>query len=463
MSAVNPPDPVAETDADLVVAGAGAAGTAAALAAAGRGRRVVLIEANEHFRRGSNTAMSTSMVPAGGSRWQAEAGIDDSPQRFLADIMAKTKGAADERLARALTDVAPELVEWLADTCGVPLELVTDFSYPGHSADRCHAVADRAGSTLHRHLLDAVAAAEGITLVVPMELASVGLSPGGGVVARVTTPDGQDDEIRARALVLATNGFGADPRLVAELVPEIAGGVYHGGDNSTGDALRIGRELDLDTGFLDAFQGHGSLAVPHRILLTWAFVMHGGVLLNTEGRRFGDETLGYSEFGPIVVDQPGSIAWAIYDERIHRTLLAFRDYRDLLDLDGVHWCEDLEEVAMATGIAAERLHDEMTLVDRAARGVAEDPHGRERWEAPLAPPFAVVRVTGALFHTQGGLRVDDRARVQRHGQPVPGLYAAGGAAMGISGHGADGYLAGNGLLSALGLGYLAGNDLGGAA
>jgi fumarate reductase flavoprotein subunit len=71
----------------------------------------------------------------------------------------------------------------------------------------------------------------------------------------------------------------------------------------------------------------------------------------------------------------------------------------------------------------------------------------------------VVKVTGALFHTQGGLLVDGHARVLRDGRPIPGLYAAGGAAAGISGHGADGYLAGNGLLSALGLGYLAGRHL----
>jgi fumarate reductase flavoprotein subunit len=72
----------------------------------------------------------------------------------------------------------------------------------------------------------------------------------------------------------------------------------------------------------------------------------------------------------------------------------------------------------------------------------------------------VVKVTGALFHTQGGLAVDSHARVLRRGVPIPGLYAAGGAAVGMSGHGADGYLAGNGLLAALGLGYLAGRHAG---
>ncbi len=452
-----------EVDVDLVVAGAGAAGTAAALAAAEQGATVVLVEANEHFRRGSNTAMSTSMVPAGGSRWQDEAGVDDSPGRFLDDIMAKTGGQADAVLARALVDVAPTVVAWLADSCGVPLELVTDFRYPGHHADRCHAVADRSGATLHGHLLDAVADEPGITMMVPMRLATVTVPDDVVTSVEVATPDGQSQTITTAAVVLATNGYGADPDRVAALLPDIADGAYHGGDGSTGDALRIAEELGLDTAYLDAYQGHGSLAIPHQVLLTWAFVMHGGVLVNADGRRFGDETTGYSEFGPLVAQQPDSIAWALYDERIHGLLGPFKDYRDLVEQDAITWCQSAVEVAAAAGLAQGAVVTVLDGVAALARGEVEDPHGRSDWEAPLEAPYAVVKVTGALFHTQGGLCVDGRGRVLRQGEPVPGLYAAGGAAIGISGHGAAGYLAGNGLLGALGLGYLAGRDAGAAA
>ena len=74
----------------------------------------------------------------------------------------------------------------------------------------------------------------------------------------------------------------------------------------------------------------------------------------------------------------------------------------------------------------------------------------------MVGPYAAVAIVPALFHTQGGLVVDGHARVLRtDGSPIDGLFAAGGAAMGISGHGASGYLAGNGLLPALGLSFLA--------
>jgi fumarate reductase flavoprotein subunit len=95
-------------------------------------------------------------------------------------------------------------------------------------------------------------------------------------------------------------------------------------------------------------------------------------------------------------------------------------------------------------------------------GESTDTFGRSTFGGELEPPYATVRVTGALFHTQGGLMVDPDARVLTPSlEAISGLYAAGGAAVGMSGDGASGYLAGNGLLSALGLGYLAGRHAAG--
>ncbi|GGM08343.1 FAD-dependent oxidoreductase [Micromonospora yangpuensis] len=445
------------SDCDVVVAGAGGAGLAAALAAAQAGRTVVLAEARETFRQGSNTAMSTSMIPAAGTRWQAEAQVTDSPARFLDDIRAKTHGQADPVVAVALTTVAAELVDWLADACGVPLELVTDFSYPGHSAYRCHSVPDRSGASLHRALLDAAANLDDLHLVVPARLVDVRTDERGAVRAAVLQrPDGSREEIDTAAVVLATNGFAADADLVGRHLPEIAGGVYHGGEASRGDALHLAERLGLDTGCLDAYQGHGSLAVPESILLTWAVVMHGGWLADAAGRRFGDETVGYSEYAVKVLARPGGRAWAVYDQRIHQACLAFKDYLDVVEAGAVRWADDLAQLAAATGLPVDALTATMNEANAAASGAGADRFGRTTWAGPLRPPFAAVRVTGALFHTQGGLLVDRHARVLRGGTPVPGLYAAGGAAVGISGHGAGGYLAGNGLLAALGLGFLAG-------
>jgi fumarate reductase flavoprotein subunit len=441
---------------DVLVAGAGAAGLAAALSAADRELEVAVVEASETFRIDSNTAMSTSMVPAGGSRWQAEAGIDDSPERFHADVMEKTKGLADPVVSRTLTDVAPDVVAWMADTVGVPLELVTDFRYPGHSADRCHSVPDRSGRALHSHFLAELGRRSNVTMIAPMRLTGASHGDAGQITVQAERPGGASEESTARSVVLATNGYGARRDFVAKFMPEIENALYHGGSGSTGDALVIGETMDADLGYLDAYQGHGSVATPHGIIVTWAIVMHGGVLVNSDGKRFGDETQGYSEYAVPVLGQVDGVAWVLLDERIADACRVFRDYQDLVDAGAVRWSDDVAGLASVVGAPVEAVEETLSAASAAATGASSDPFGRSEWERQLSPPYGSVKVTGALFHTQGGLRVDGSARILSGGEPIPGMYAAGGAAIGMSGHGASGYLAGNGLLAALGLGYIAG-------
>lgn len=447
---------MSDTGPDLVVAGAGG-GLAAALRAAQHGLDVLVVEVSEHFRRGNNTSMSTAMIPGAGSRFQREAGIEDSPELFVEDVLRKTKGQADQRLARTLADVSAPLVEWLADDVALPLGLVTDFHYPGHSADRCHTIEGRHGTALLDHLVTAVKAEERIDLLVPAKLVDVLLDGEGRVRAAVIeTPDGATEEVETPAVLLATNGYGADRELVGRHLPEIADAVYHGSEASRGDALRIGTGLGADTAYLDAYQGHGALAARSSTLVGWATVMHGAVIVGQDGRRFGNETSGYSEYASVIARQPGATAWIVLDQRIHDACLPFTDFRQTIEGGALVWADDVAGLAAATGLPADALAEELAGAAALARGEAEDRLGRTFFEAELAPPLAAVRVVPALFHTQGGLVVDEHARVTRtDGSVIPGLYASGGAAAGISGHGAAGYLAGNGLLPALGLAYLA--------
>ncbi|MEU0469835.1 FAD-binding protein [Amycolatopsis sp. NPDC006131] len=442
---------------DLVVAGAGG-GLAGALRAAELGLSVVVVEASEHFRRGNNTSMSTAMFPGAGSRWQAEAGVDDSPERFVADIMAKTKGKADPRLARTLAEVSAPLVEWLADSAGLPLSLVTDFNYPGHAVPRCHSIPGRHGSGVVDHLARRVAEHENIELLAPAKLVDVLAGDGGVRAAVVRYPDGTEEEIPTRAVLLATNGFGADRELVARHLPEIADALYQGSDQSLGDALRIGEKLGAAVGYLDAYQGHGAVAANAGTLVGWATIIHGAVLVDTTGRRFGDETRGYSEYAAELAARPGATGWIVLDETIFEQCQPFQDFRDTVASGALVWADSAEELAAVTGLP--ELADELAVAGAIARGERADSFGRTNWERPLSGRLAAVRVVPALFHTQGGLLVNENAAVvDAQDRPIPGLYAAGGAAAGISGHGAAGYLPGNGLLPAFGLAYLAANDV----
>ncbi len=179
-------------------------------------------------------------------------------------------------------------------------------------------------------------------------------------------------------------------------------------------------------------------------------------MLDTTGHRFGDESTGYSEFGPQLAARPGATGWLVFDQRVHDLCLPFTDFRQTVEGGALVWADDAVALAAATGLPEAAVTEELAATEAVAHGTATDRLGRTHFEAPLEPPYAAVKVMPALFHTQGGLVVDGNARVLTAAdEPIPGLYASGGAAAGISGHGAAGYLAGNGLLPALGLAFLA--------
>ncbi len=443
------------SDVDLVVAGAGG-GLAGALRAAQLGARVLVVEANENYLRGNNTSMSTAMIPGAGSRWQEAVGIDDSPERFLGDVAVKTHGDFAKPVAEALAGVSAELVEWLADYAGLPIELPTDFHYPGHCVQRVHSIPGRHGSRLLRYLADAVARQPGIDMLVPGRVTAVRRAED-GLLVTVAYPDGGTEEISTGSMLLATNGYGANRELVAEHMPEIAEADYHGSEYSNGDALRIGSEFGGAISYLDAYQGHAALSAEARTLVTWTVVMHGGFVIGMDGRRFGDETTGYSEYAAVLAAQPGASGWLVYDERIHLASKAFGDYVDVIESGAIRQGGSVEELAATIGVPADALAAELGESSAVARDEQQqDRFGRKRFEQSLTTPLYAVRIVPALFHTQGGLIVDSNARVlDAENRPIPGLYASGGSAVGISGHGAAGYLAGNGLLPALGLAYLA--------
>jgi fumarate reductase flavoprotein subunit len=248
--------------------------------------------------------------------------------------------------------------------------------------------------------------------------------------------------------------------MLAEYIPEILGATFHGHPGNKGDAIRWGRSLGAAIRDIHSYQGHGGLAAGHGIPILWPLIMEGGFQVNLEGRRFSNEARGYSEQAVEVVAQTSHVAWNVYDERLHLLMQEFDDYRDALAARAVVSAPTLSELARVTGLPEAALTQTVREVEACARGERADPHGRDfTGKAPLRAPYYAVKVTGALFHTQGGLAVDERARVLREdGTPLPNLYAGGGAARGVSGPSCWGYMAGNGLLTATTFGRLAGED-----
>jgi fumarate reductase flavoprotein subunit len=443
----------ADIETEVVVVGAGGCGLTAALAAAQRDADVLVLE--KQARPWCNTARSGGMIPAAGTRLQRAAGIVESPESMAEDILRKNGYASDPATTRHLCRVATDLVEWLVDDVGVALTFVHDFKYPGHSEFRMHAPPSRTGAALWADLRRAVTDHPRTELIESASATGLVADESGAVHGVVVERAGRVERVGARKVILAANGFAANREMLERYCPEVASAYYFGGEGNTGEAIRWGQALGGAVAFMDAYQAHASVAVPHGILITWALITEGGIQVNRGGRRFGDETTGYSEHALRVLAQAEGLAWTIYDERLHRLALGFDDYRQALAAGASMTAPTVTALATALGLPARTLADTLDEYHAVAR---TDAFGRQDCRR-LEPPLYGVKVTGALFHTQGGLLVDAAARVLRaDGRPVPNLYAGGGTAAGLSGHGPGGYFSGNGLLTALGYGMLAGRD-----
>lgn len=440
----------------VLVIGAGACGLVAALAARDAGAEVLVLERDPS--PSGSTAMSSGMIPAAGTALQKARGVSDTPAIMAADIQAKAHGENDPGMVEAICRASGPVIDWLAEKHRLPLTLVEGFLYPGHSQPRMHAPASRSGADLIAGLLAAAGAAE-IDILCNATVTTLFADPDGCVRGvEISRPDGAMERIGCGALVLACSGFGGNDGLVARHIPELVGATYFGHAGNRGDALLWGQALGAATQHLGAYQGHGSLAMPQAILITWALMMEGGFQVNALGRRFSSEHDGYSEQAMRVIAQPGGVAWNIYDARLHKLGLDFEDYKEALAAGAVKSAPDIGALAGLCGLPAAALAATLAETQALAAGRGRDAFGRDfTAKPPLAPLYHAVKVTGALFHTQGGLLVDAEGRVQRPGgRPMPNLFAGGGAACGISGRGRDGYLSGNGLLAAVVLGAKAG-------
>jgi fumarate reductase flavoprotein subunit len=423
----------------VAVVGGGACGLVAALAARDAGAEVLVLERDA--TPSGSTALSSGFVPAAYTRFQRAAGVDDSVDRFIADVQRKNHGRADPRMVDAVCRASGPAIEWLADRHGVAFQLLEGFLYPGHSALRMHCVPEKTGAALMASLLGAASRA-GIDMLTSAHVTEIRPQ------IRIQRPDGGSEQIECDATVLACSGFGGNAQMVREYLPEIANALYFGHAGNQGDAVRWGRSLGASVRDMSAYQGHGSVAVPHNILVTWALMTEGGIQVNSDGKRFSNEHLGYSEQCLPVLEQPGGVAWCIYDERLHKLGMTFPDYQEAFRAGAVKPAPSFPHLIRT-----------LKEVEAYAEG-APDPFGRDFTTKPkMRAPYYAVKVTGALFHTQGGLAVDEHARaLDEAGKPLPGLFAGGGAARGLSGDAVWGYLSGNGLLTAVVLGRLAGEN-----
>src|SRR5215470_10001087 len=371
-----------QADIDVLVVGAGACGLAAAIAAHDSGAGVAIVEKLD--RPGGNSSLSTGSVPAAGTRFQRDAGIVDSVERFIDDLM-RTGGPTDcPHLLRRLVETSAATVEWLADAVGARIALVTAYKHVGHSVPRLHAPASRRGQDLVDDLLVA-AERRAIPLAVGNGATALVADANGGVIgADIETASGEKQCIVARKVVLAVNGFAGNRDLVARFCPEISGAQYFGARGSTGEAVLWGERLGAALGNIGAYQGYAAVCDPHGSLLSWTTIEKGGILVNGAGRRFGDESAGYSGFTPDVMAQGGP-CFAIFDQKIFAVAALEEEFIELANYGGVKKADSPAALAKLHGLDPAVIASTVESYNAAARGEAPDAFGRRDFAlAPLA-------------------------------------------------------------------------------
>ena len=270
-----------------------------------------------------------------------------------------------------------------------------------------------------------------------------------GTVTGVAT---ESSVIPAAKVILASGGFGASQELLTQYIPAVADVHFPGHHGSTGDGIKMGLTVGAAVENMASFQPYPAHIGPGMRSVSPEVIMAGGIMVDPQGKRFVDETRYPGGLSNGILQLPDKQAYEILDKRLYELLPHYLEEfftSGLLRQALTSW-----DLAGKLGIDAEGL--EQTVEDyNGLAGVGPDRFGRTPPE-PFKAPYYGIRVKAALYHTQGGLKVNTDGQVLRaDGSIIPNLYAGGGVATGVSGAGMEGYLPGNGQLASLGLGMLA--------
>ena len=419
---------------DVIVVGGGLAGYCAALEAAAANASVHLFEKQPEV--GGSSVLSGGFFAFAGTDMQKAAGVDDTNERLYADLRKAGGEQNDEALLRVYVDQQLATYEWLGKI-GIafkPLQLSSAQSVPRTHPVDPHALIDRlrelANHTGHLETL--------LNCPVTRLVQDV---PGGRVTGARVRINGKDESVRARrGVVLAAGGFSRNEEMLKQFVPHQAQGVRYGGAGNVGDGIRMAWALGAgvrDMVFVKGTFGfHPNARTQAGRDWTKLPVYRGGIAVNQHGKRYVDESKSYKLLGDAVLQQPGGIAYQIFDQGIMDNAadgVPPFDFRSAQKRGLVFQADTLEELAAKIGVDAAQLAATVTRYNEfVATGVDAD-FGRDGLSTHYGKlvkieraPFFAYPSTSGIIATYCGLTVDAETRVLNvFGEPIAGLFAAG--------------------------------------
>ena len=436
---------------DIVVVGAGGAGLSAAVAAAENGDMNIIVLEKQGII-GGNTNYSTGGINAAETDVQKSLGIEDSKQLFFDDIMRGGKQENIPSLVWNFVDHAPATISWLT-TMGADLSDVGLMG--GSSVKRTHR--PKGGTAIGPHLMKVLKEATAHqNIEIRTSNKVVGLLSSNGKVTgvKVQNTDGSNYTLKAKAIIIATGGFGANLEMVTRLQPSLSGFATLNHPGATGDAFNWMTSLGGATIQLANIQIHPTAEATNHILITEAVRGNGAILVNHSGKRFCNEMDTRDVVSAAILSQQSEEAFLVFDQGVRQSLASIETYANQhLLVQG----NTISELAGLTGIPAESLMESIARYNAQQKAGVDNDFFRSATEMTAAletAPFYAVRVKPAIHHTMGGLSVNTATQVLKtDGTPIPGLFAAGEVTGGL--HGAN-RLGGNGVADIVVNGRLAG-------
>lgn len=437
-------------EADVVVIGAGGAGMTAAITAHEAGKEVILLEKMPYA--GGNTTKSTGGMNAAETSVQAELGIEDSVQTFIDDTMTGGKNVNDLALVTTMAENSAEAIDWLA-SIGAPLPEVS-FS-GGATNKRIHR--PEGGAAVGPYLVEKLLAKIGedeISLLYNTEATEL-IVEDGTVTGVKATGDGIRYTINAKAVVLATGGFGANLEMCAAYNPDLAGFVTTNSPCATGDGIKMAEAVGAATVDMEQIQIHPTVYQATSLMVTESVRGGGAILVNASGERFVDEMETRDVVSAAEIAQEGGYAYLVFDQAQRDNLSAIDSYVS----NGLTVQADtIEDLATQMGVDASNLQATVEAWNQAVAEQNDEAFGRTTgMDVDISvAPFYAIQIAPGIHHTMGGVKIDTTASViSVDGEPIPGLFAAGEVTGGV--HGAN-RIGGNAVADIIVFGRIAGQS-----
>ena len=466
-------------EADVVVVGAGGAGMTAAITAAGEGKSVVILESQSMV--GGNSVRATGGMNAGKTVYQDEnefgesAGVEktlktaaekyadnetitalaktvseqwaayqanptgyfDSVELMELDTMIGGKGINDPALVETLCENSADAIDWL-DEHGITLHNVSSFG--GASVKRIHRPVNAEGKTVSVGsymipLLEENCEKAGVQILLNTTANEILTDANGAAVGvKATGASGETVTVNAKAVVLASGGFGANLDMVVKYKPELKGFMTTNAPGIQGQGIEMAQAIGAATVDMDQIQIHPTVEANTAALITEGLRGDGAVLINAEGKRFIDEVGTRDVVSAAEIAQTGSYSWLVVDQAMVDNSSVIQGYiKKGYTVTGATY----EELAKAMGVDEAALAETMNNWNGYVEAKNDPDFGRTSFANPLnTAPYYAIKVTAGVHHTMGGLKINPNTEVlNENGEVIPGLFAAGEVTGGV--HGAN--------------------------